>query len=78
MSKHPIPLPYVVRLRVAISDDAVPEVVEHKVVAYSIADAIMQACYRSGSVIGSVVVEDVQADTEAFYRMRAVRKAATQ
>lgn len=68
-----MPLPYVVRLRVAHSDDAKPETVTERVVAYSILDAMMQASLRvrgmSGLAEGQAVVEDITPDTEAWLAM---------
>jgi hypothetical protein len=40
------PLPYLVRLRIALTDDAVPEIREVKVTAYSLSEAWMQAFFE--------------------------------
>lgn len=42
------PLPYIVRVRVTLTDDSVPTVCEERVVAYSIMEAIVQAVARTG------------------------------
>jgi len=59
------PLPYVVRLRVAMDEDSVPEVSEFHVTAYSIFEAMMQATLQAGGQVldgTKIRVEDVRPD----------------
>jgi hypothetical protein len=57
------PLPYVVRLRIAMTDDAVPEVRELHVTAYSIHEAWMQAVLEAtGSGVVDIATTKVQVE----------------
>jgi hypothetical protein len=55
------PLPYLVRLRISLTDDAVPEIREFKVVGYSLMEATMQAFFEA---TGSSVIDDAKIKVE--------------
>ena len=75
---HP-PLPYLVRLRLTMTDDSRPEIVEYRVVAYSLREATMQACFQAGAVAfegQNVTVEFVGPDLDAYARVFGVPAVA--
>lgn len=64
------PLPYLVRLRVALTDDAVPEIQEIRVVAYSLSEAMMQAFIAvtgNGVIDSKVRVESIAPDEPEYW-----------
>jgi len=66
------PLPYVVRLRVVLSQDSIPEIREYKIVAYSIMEAMLSALFQAGGTeIDGVkyAVEDIQPDIPEYFSM---------
>ena len=74
------PLPYVVRLRVTASDDAVPMVVEHRCVAYSTFEAVMQALMvtsgRPSAEESNIRVESVAPDVARWLADQMVARVA--
>lgn len=72
MNAH-TPLPYSVRLRVTLSDDAVPTTETRTVIAYSVMEAVLQvAMSLTGSAGGAdqkVVVEHIEPDVPAYFAM---------
>lgn len=72
------PLPYIVRIRVVVDDDATPESREFKLTAYSVLEAMMQALYQAGGTAIDGVnykVEDIRPDIAEYYRMIATATA---
>lgn len=70
------PLPYVVRLRSTLTDDAIPEERDFHVVAYGIFEALLQATFEAGGT----GIEDarhravsISADVPAYLRLVAAR-----
>jgi hypothetical protein len=66
-----IPLPYVVRVRVAVDDDAPPECREYRVVAYSVVEAMIQVSLQLTSAMDlsasmQIRVEHIAPDTGAY------------
>lgn len=73
------PLPYVVRLRSTLTDDAVPEVRDFHVLAYGVFEAAMQAVMEAGGLgleDARHRVESVSADLPAYIRLVAARLTA--
>lgn len=66
------PLPYIVRLRVTVSEDLPSEVKEFKVTAYSLMEGMLQAMFEAGG--GAVVdnpkvkLEHITVDEEEYWR----------
>ncbi len=71
------PLPYVVTVRVMISEDAPPQRIEHKVVAYSLYEAIFTAVIQSTGAASlndaRCVIESVAPDTMEWTRMKLMQ-----
>jgi hypothetical protein len=55
------PLPYRVRMRVTAGDDATPTVVEHRCLAYSVLEAVIQA---SMSATGAATIDNQKVTLE--------------
>lgn len=73
------PLPYIVRLRSTLSDDAVPETREFPVLAYGIFEAWMQAILEAGGTgieDARHQVESISPDLPAYLRLVAARLTA--
>lgn len=67
------PLPYLVRLKVVVSDDAIPETRECRIVAYSLMEAAFSALFQNGGsefdgVKYSIV--SVEPDLIAYLKMK--------
>lgn len=68
------PLPYIVRTRSSVSDDAQPVVTEHRLTAYGVFEAVVQACVLAGGHgldDPKIIVEDVRPDVPEFMRQQA-------
>ena len=82
-SQQHSPMPYVVKLRVALSDDAAPEVVEWRGYAYSVIEAVMQAMLEHGGKTGGnderMKVESIMPDIPEYlaFITRAIADKAT-
>lgn len=72
------PLPYVVKLRTIVSDDAPPVVSEVRCLAYGPMDAVLQSIVQtlgmSGADSDKCKVESVGPDLEAWRKMRTEEK----
>lgn len=72
------PLPYVVKLRTVVSDDAPPVVSEVKCLAYGPLEACLQAVMQtlgmSGAHSDKCKVETVGPDIETWRKMKAEEK----
>jgi len=73
------PLPYVVKLRTTISDDAPPATLEFKVVAYSVWEALSQALMEAGATSpdGSKhTVESIGPNVAAWWALKRMNRRA--
>lgn len=75
------PLPYRVVLRAAITQDGRPQRIERKVLAYSVAEAMIQAVMETtgeapGLAEAKYEVEAIQPDLAAFYELMGERLLA--
>ena len=63
-----MPLPYVVRVRATLSDDAPPVTAEYHLWAYSVMEAGIEASYEACGAIDQarVVVEHIEPDLSAY------------
>ena len=66
------PLPYIIRLRVSIDDDAPPQIREFHITAYSVIEAVFQAIFEAGGTElndAKTMVDSVRPDEPAFYAL---------
>jgi hypothetical protein len=70
------PLPYVVVLRVAATEDEEPVTSTHRLRAYSVIEALLQASMQATGhyAEGKVTVESIAPDVEAYWRDVAVSR----